>query len=195
MFGTVRVISWSAFENRDNLQLGVLEGEKIMWHSKLFVDGLCFQNSTWNTFIVSARFMCDWTRAMSIFIKLAKYLLSNICSLCHLWFVKFPSPPKKMSVFPKLSRRARLCQCYIQCRSGINKPLFNKSFVYNKFLCIMIRNRYGKPMGCARSSHGVVFLHLRKLPGTIEFEHWKIQGNFFTFCLTYQAFPDMSGVI
>ena len=172
MFGTVRVISWSAFENRDNLQLGVLEGEKIMWHSKLFVDGLCFQNSTWNTFIVSARFMCDWTRAMSIFIKLAKYLLSNICSLCHLWFVKFPSPPKKMSVFPKLSRRARLCQCYIQCRSGINKPLFNKSFVYNNILFI-IRNWYSESMGCVRYSHGVVFLHLRKLPGTIGFARWR----------------------
>ena len=46
---------------------------------------------------------------------------------------------KKMSIFPKLSRRARLCQCYIQCRSGINKPLFNKSFVYNNILFI-IRN-------------------------------------------------------
>ena len=139
MFGTVRVISWSAFENRDNLQLGslgVLEGEKLC-DTPLFVGGLYFQNSTWNTFIVSARFMYDWTRAMSIFIKLAKYLLSNIYSLCHLWFVKFPSSRKKMSVFPKLSRRTRLCQCYIQCRSGINKPLFNKSFVYNKFLCIL----------------------------------------------------------
>ena len=177
------------------VDLVFLRERKLCETLHLFVGGLYFQNSTWNTCIVSARFMYDWTRAMSIFIKLAKYLLSNICSLCHLWLVKFPSPPKKMSVFPKLSRRARLCQCYIQCRSGINKPLFNKSFVYNKFLCIMIRNRYGKSMGCARSSHGVVFLHLRKLPGTIEFEHWKIQGNFFTFCLTCQAFPDMSGVI
>ena len=177
------------------VDLVFLRERKLCETLHLFVGGLYFENSTWNTCIVSARFVYDWIRAMSTFIKLAKYLLSNICSLCHLWFVKFPSPPKKMSVFPKLSRRARLCQCYIQCRSGINKPLFNKSFVYNKFLCIMIRNRYGKPTGCATSSHGAVFLHLRKLPGTIEFEHWKIQGNFFTFCLTYQAFPDMSGVI
>ena len=177
------------------VDLVFLRERKLCETLHLFVGGLYFQNSTWNTCIVSARFMYDWTRAMSIFIKLAIILLSNICSLCHLWFVKFPSSPKKTSVFPKLPWAASLCQCYIQCRSGINKPLFNKSFVYNKFLCIMIRNRYGKSMGSARSSHGVVFLHLRKLPGTIEFEHWKIQGNFFTFCLTYQAFPDMSGVI
>ena len=171
MFGTVRVISWSAFENRDNFQLGVLEGEKIMWHSKLFVDGLCFQNSTWNTFIVRARFTYDWTRAMSIFIKLAKYLLSNICSFCHLWFVKFPRSSKETSVFPKLPWAASLCQCYIQRRSGINKPLFNKSFVYNNILFI-IRNWYCQSMGCVRYSHGVVFLHLRKLPGTIGFARW-----------------------